>query len=102
VEVGRRVAGALDRVPRLGRHAVVERRIDAAGEGSDAVKTCTICHFETVPDDVMLAGPGGRCVCLACFARETGHERRMPPKLRRQLDALLDAIVAAGEKPAEA
>ena len=52
--------------------------------------TCTICHFETELDDVVLGGRTGRCVCLRCFDRETGSAR--PKALRRTLSATLAAI----------
>lgn len=53
------------------------------------MKTCAICRFQTVPDDVQLQGPAGRCVCLRCYLRETGDLRPMPAALRRQVEAIL-------------
>jgi hypothetical protein len=54
--------------------------------------TCTICHFDTVLDDVVLTRADGLCVCLACFDRETGSTRRMPKALRRELTATLSSL----------
>ena len=53
--------------------------------------TCTICRFETELDDVAIPAAAGRCVCLRCFARETGTARPMPKGLRGQLLATLAA-----------
>ena len=61
-------------------------------KGAGEMLTCTICHFETELDDVVLSSrDGGRCVCLRCFDRETGSTRRMPKGLRRELSDLLAA-----------
>ena len=51
--------------------------------------TCTICHFETELDDVAVASGTGRCICLRCYARETGTARPMPKALRREVWAAL-------------
>jgi hypothetical protein len=51
--------------------------------------TCIICRFPTEVDDAMFAVVAGRCVCLRCFARETGTERPMPKPLRCELAAAL-------------
>ncbi len=53
--------------------------------------TCTICRSETELDDVVLGGRTGRCVCLRCFARETGTAKRMPKGLRGEVLATLAA-----------
>ncbi len=55
------------------------------------MSTCAICRFPTVPDDVVLHGPAGRCVCLRCYLREVGDRRPMPVPLRRQIEAVLAA-----------
>jgi hypothetical protein len=52
-------------------------------------QTCAICRSATELDDVAVAGAGGRCVCLRCFARDNGTERQMPAALRRALIAVL-------------
>lgn len=52
---------------------------------------CAICRFPAVPDDVVLHGPKGRCVCLRCYLRETGGLRPVPAPLRRQVEAVLAA-----------
>ncbi len=51
--------------------------------------TCIICRFGTELDDVAVAGAGGRCVCLRCYARETETARPMPKSLRREVTAAL-------------
>lgn len=56
--------------------------------------TCIICRFETELDDVVIHGAGGRCVCLRCYARETGTARPMPKALRRDLIETLAAVEA--------
>jgi hypothetical protein len=56
--------------------------------------TCIICRFETELDDVVINGAGGRCVCLRCYARETGTARPMPKVLRRDLIEALAAVEA--------
>lgn len=57
--------------------------------------TCIICRFETELDDAITHSPRGRCVCLRCFNRETGDDRRMSNALRRDLIATLAGIGAA-------
>lgn len=57
--------------------------------------TCIICHFETELDDVVVSSTTGRCICLRCFARETGTERPMPKTLRREVSAMLADCCAA-------
>ncbi len=52
--------------------------------------TCVLCGFVTELDDAaLLLGGRPRCICLRCFARETGTARAMPPALRREVDACL-------------
>jgi hypothetical protein len=53
--------------------------------------TCRICRFDTELDDMAMRGPGARCICLSCFARETGAAKRMSKGLRRELLATLAA-----------
>ena len=53
--------------------------------------TCRICRFAAELDDIALAQADGRCICLRCYARETGTQRPMPKALRRQLTSLLAA-----------
>jgi hypothetical protein len=57
--------------------------------------TCIICRFETELDDVEVRQGTAHCVCLRCFARETGSGRPMPKALRRQLIATLAEIGVA-------
>lgn len=56
------------------------------------MRTCRICCYETELDDVALSHPGGQCICLRCYGRETGSNRQMPKQLRRELSAFLAAI----------
>jgi hypothetical protein len=65
----------------------VERR-----EGDATVLTCSICHFETELDDVEVRQGLAQCICLRCFARETGSGRPMPKAPRRQVIAALAEI----------
>ena len=51
---------------------------------------CWQCHFEIELDDVAIRGTT-RTVCLRCFERQTGTEKRMPDAVRR------DATRAAGQ-----
>jgi hypothetical protein len=57
--------------------------------------TCIICRFTAELDDVVIAGAGGRCICLRCFARETDTTVAMPKTLRRELAAVLAALEVA-------
>jgi hypothetical protein len=57
--------------------------------------TCSICHFATELDDVVIAGPLGACICLRCFGRETGSARPMPKALQRTLAAVLAELEPA-------
>jgi hypothetical protein len=57
--------------------------------------TCTLCRFETDLDDVEVRQGTGHCVCLRCFARETGRGRPMPKALRRHIIAALAEIGVA-------
>jgi hypothetical protein len=50
---------------------------------------CLICGFDAELDDVAIAGPAGRCVCLPCYSREVHDEHPMPRRLRRELTAVL-------------
>jgi len=54
--------------------------------------TCIVCRFATVEDDVAFRAGVGRCVCLACYLRETGFVRPMPRRLRREIVTVLTAI----------
>jgi hypothetical protein len=56
--------------------------------------TCTICCFDTELDDVAVACGARTCICLRCFARETGSEVIMPKDLRHDLIAALSALPA--------
>ena len=54
--------------------------------------TCTICHFATELDDVVVATVTGQCICLRCFSRETGSGHPMPKALQREVVAALAAL----------
>ncbi|HEY7293750.1 MAG TPA: hypothetical protein VH916_01870 [Dehalococcoidia bacterium] len=56
---------------------------------------CTICRFDCPLDDVVLLRASGGCICLRCFLRETGTEKRMSKQLRRQLIAALAELEPA-------
>jgi hypothetical protein len=51
-----------------------------------------ICHFATECDDVVIATVTGGCVCLRCYARETGTEVTMSKTLRRDLTEVLSGL----------
>ena len=57
--------------------------------------TCVICRFGVPLDDTVISGKTGRCICLRCYARETGSEQIMPSRLSSDLRVTLNAI--AGE-----
>ena len=56
---------------------------------------CIICHFDVELDDVIVMPIGGRCICVACYRRETESELPMPKALRREISAAL-AEIAGG------
>jgi predicted CXXCH cytochrome family protein len=56
---------------------------------------CTLCHFEAPLDDAVVVRSDGTCLCLRCYHRETGTEKRMPKGLRRDLIAMLAVLDAA-------
>jgi hypothetical protein len=57
--------------------------------------TCTICHFDTELDDIVVTTGAGRCVCLRCYGRETESDRPMPKALRREVVAALETMDVA-------
>ena len=59
------------------------------------MRTCALCRFETEVDDIVVIGPGGRCVCLRCYQRETDSALAMPQDLKKDLIAALAAVEAA-------
>lgn len=56
---------------------------------------CSLCHFDVLLDDGAIPQSGDRCICLACYARQTGTEQLMPKTLRRELIAALAEVGAA-------
>lgn len=59
------------------------------------MNTCTICHFPTELDDVVIRGGSGRCVCLSCYARAAGTLRPVPRALRLAVSAALSELKPA-------
>lgn len=66
------------------------------------MRPCRICRFETELDDAVLNLPSGACICLRCYARETGSGRTMPAPLRQAVTAAIVeaemALAAAAEQ----
>jgi hypothetical protein len=52
---------------------------------------CLVCRFEVELDDAIAPTRRGTCICVRCYARETNDEHRVPPSLRRELEAALAA-----------
>ena len=53
---------------------------------------CLICKDEVEPDDVAVASARpNRCICVRCFARETGNDRRVPKALMRQVEEAMNS-----------
>ena len=63
--------------------------VEGEQEGDTAMYICTICRFATELDDVVVATPGGLCICLRCYERETESGLPMPKALRREISAAL-------------
>ncbi len=57
------------------------------------MRTCIICRFEVPADDAVVP-TGSRCVCLACFSRETGTAKPLPKGLRRVVEGIVEAAFA--------
>lgn len=57
--------------------------------------TCELCRFEHERDDVAVRRGESGCICVRCFARETGAARPMPKALRRHLIAVLAELDVA-------
>ena len=54
--------------------------------------TCVICRFDVELDDVELHATNDRCICLACYQRESDSSRPMPKTLRRELVEILNVL----------
>ena len=54
-----------------------------------ATYICVLCRFGTEYDDAIAPTPDGRCICLRCFERAVGDERRVDTALRRLLETAL-------------
>lgn len=61
---------------------------------------CAICHCETAADDLAQDLALGRhfrwCICLGCQQRESGLRRELPPRLAREVAAILTAASLHG------
>ena len=55
------------------------------------MRVCHLCRFELELDDVSLQHERGGCICLRCYARETGTTRPLPKALRRVLVGVVEA-----------
>ncbi len=55
---------------------------------------CVICKFEVQLDDAVAPTPGGHCVCVRCFARETESEHPMDKSLRQSILGVLSETAA--------
>jgi hypothetical protein len=53
---------------------------------------CSLCHFPTELNDVAARLGMSRCICLRCYARETGNAVPMPKGLRRELGRVLAVL----------
>lgn len=53
---------------------------------------CVVCKFYVELDDAVVPTAEGRCICVGCFYRQTGEERRLSPALRRELESVLAAV----------
>jgi hypothetical protein len=52
--------------------------------------TCLLCRFATELDDAaVLLAARARCICVRCFARETGDALQVPALLRREVVSCL-------------
>ena len=56
------------------------------------MRTCRLCLWQVVLDDVVVELRGERCICLRCYLRETDNARLMPKDYRRQVEEALAAI----------
>jgi len=56
------------------------------------MRTCRLCQWQVVLDDVVVLLKGEGCICLRCFLRETGDTRQMPKEYMREIDAALEAM----------
>ena len=55
------------------------------------MRTCRLCQWQVVLDDVVVMLKGDGCICLACYLRETGDTRRMPKDFARDIEEALQA-----------
>jgi hypothetical protein len=51
--------------------------------------TCVVCLFSVPFDDAVAPTGSGRCVCLACYLRNTNSYRMMDKRLRRMVELAL-------------
>ena len=55
------------------------------------MRTCRLCRWQVLLDDVAITLRGDRCICLRCYLRETQSTRVMPKDYRRQIDDALQS-----------
>jgi hypothetical protein len=55
------------------------------------MRTCRLCQWQVVLDDVVVMLKGEGCICLRCYLRETGDTRRMPKDFERNIEEALQA-----------
>ena len=53
---------------------------------------CIICAFGVELDDTVVVAQNGRCICLRCFARETGSQKLMRKQLRQEVVETLATV----------
>jgi recombinational DNA repair protein (RecF pathway) len=59
------------------------------------MKSCCVCHFEMVLDDVAVESATGRAICLRCYSRLAETARRLPRRLSLELEACASGLTAA-------
>lgn len=50
-----------------------------------------MCQFEAVLDDAIAITERGTCICVRCYARETGSERPVSRELQAAVERVLTA-----------
>jgi hypothetical protein len=69
-----------------------DERETAMNSDQNALHVCIICRFPAELDDAVVPTSGGQCICLRCFARETGSARPFDRWLRQEVDTVLAEI----------
>ena len=55
---------------------------------------CIICRFEAEVDDAVVSSGEGRCICLRCYTRETGHLLTVPKRIRNDVIDAINAVAS--------